>query len=181
VAVLAEGPVGLMATAGARLRGAGSIIGVESVPHRQELARRYGADEIVDFSKEDVVERIMELTGGDGVDTAIEALGADVTFQTCIKVTKPGGTISITGYFGEGEFVHIPRVAWGVGMADKTIATGLCPGGRLRMDRLLRILEGQRVDPTHMTSHRFDFDEMPRAFEVMDRKLEDVVKPLISF
>jgi isopropanol dehydrogenase (NADP+) len=66
-------------------------------------------------------------------------------------------------------------------MADKTIATGLCPGGRLRMDRLLRILEGQRVDPTAMTSHRFDFDEMPRAFEVMDRKLENVVKPLISF
>jgi len=181
VAVLAEGPVGLMATAGAKLRGAGQIIGVESVPHRQELARRYGADEIVDFTKEDVVERIMALTDGEGVDTAIEALGADVTFQTCVKVTKPGGTISITGYFGEGEFVHIPRIAWGVGMADKTIATGLCPGGRLRMDRLLRVLEGQRVDPTPMTSHRFDFDEMPRAFEVMDHKLEDVVKPLISF
>ena len=149
--------------------------------HRQQLARSYGADEIVDFSKEDVVERIMEMTDGEGVDTAIEALGADVTFQTCVKITKPGGTISITGYFGEGEFVHIPRIAWGVGMADKTIATGLCPGGRLRMDRLLRILEGKRVDPTPMTSHRFGFDEMPRAFEVMDHKLEDVVKPLISF
>jgi threonine dehydrogenase-like Zn-dependent dehydrogenase len=181
VAVLAEGPVGMMATAGAKLRGAGQIIGVESIPHRQQLARSYGADEIVDFSKEDVVERIMEMTDGEGVDTAIEALGADVTFQTCVKITKPGGTISITGYFGEGEFVHIPRIAWGVGMADKTIATGLCPGGRLRMDRLLRILEGKRVDPTPMTSHRFSFDEMPRAFEVMDHKLEDVVKPLISF
>ena len=181
VAVLAEGPVGMMATAGAKLRGAGQIIGVESIPHRQQLARGYGADDIVDFSKEDVVERIMEMTDGEGVDTAIEALGADVTFQTCVKITKPGGTISITGYFGEGEFVHIPRIAWGVGMADKTIATGLCPGGRLRMDRLLRILEGKRVDPTPMTSHRFSFDEMPRAFEVMDHKLENVVKPLISF
>ncbi|MBO0835191.1 MAG: NAD(P)-dependent alcohol dehydrogenase [Actinobacteria bacterium] len=181
VAVLAEGPVGLMATAGAKLRGAGQIIGVESVPDRQELARTYGADEIVDFTKVDVVERIMELTDGEGVDTAIEALGADSTFQTCVKVTKPGGTISITGYFGEGEFVRIPRVEWGVGMADKTIATGLCPGGRLRMDRLLRVLEAKRVDPTHMTSHRFGFDEMPRAFDVMERKLENVVKPLISF
>jgi threonine dehydrogenase-like Zn-dependent dehydrogenase len=181
VAVLAQGPVGLMATAGARLRGAGLIIGVDSVPSRQKLARIYGADEIVDFSREDVVGRVMELTGGEGVDTAIEALGNDATFQTAIKITKPGGTISNAGYFGEGEFIHIPREEWGVGMADKTIATGLCPGGRLRMERLLRVLEADRVDPTQMTTHTFPFDEMERAFEVMDKKLDDVVKPLIVF
>ncbi|MGZ3584845.1 MAG: NAD(P)-dependent alcohol dehydrogenase [Ktedonobacterales bacterium] len=181
VAVFAEGPVGLMATAGAKLRGAGLIIGVEAVPKRQELARQYGADVIVDFTKEDAVARILALTGGIGVDTAIEALGADSTFQNCIKVTKPGGVISNTGYHGEGEFVHIPRVEWGVGMAEKTIATGLCPGGRLRMERLLRILEMKRVDPTAMTSHTFTFDDMERAFEVMDKKLDGVIKPLITF
>ncbi|MET8772223.1 NAD(P)-dependent alcohol dehydrogenase [Streptomyces sp. NPDC004658] len=181
VAVLAQGPVGLMATAGARLRGAGLVIGVEAVPSRQKLARTYGADEIVDFTREDVVERILELTGGHGVDTAIEALGADVTFQTAVKVTKPGGTISNTGYFGEGEFVSIPRVEWGVGMADKTIASGLCPGGRLRMERLLRVVENGRVDPSHLTTHEFSFDDMERAFEVADKKLEDVVKVMISF
>lgn len=181
VAVLAQGPVGLMCTVGARLRGAGLIIGIESVPSRQKLAQMYGADEIVDFTREDVVERVHELTGGEGVDTAIEALGADATFQTAVKIIKPGGTVSNTGYFGEGEFVRIPRVEWGVGMADKTIATGLCPGGRLRMQRLLRVLEGGRVDPTHMTTHTFHFDEMERAFEVMDKKLEDVVKTLITF
>ncbi|MEU1543653.1 NAD(P)-dependent alcohol dehydrogenase [Actinacidiphila glaucinigra] len=181
VAVLAQGPVGLMATVGARFRGAGRVIGVESVPSRQKLAREYGADEIVDFTSEDVVERIHELTGGQGVDTAIEALGADITFQTAVKVTKPGGTVSVIGYFGEGEFVRIPRVEWGVGMADKTIATGLCPGGRLRMERLLRVLEAERLDPTPMTTHTFHFDDMERAFEVADKKLEDVVKVLITF
>jgi threonine dehydrogenase-like Zn-dependent dehydrogenase len=93
------------------------------------------------------------LTGGLGVDTAIEALGADTTFQNCVRVTKPGGTISNIGYHGAGEFVHLPRVEWGVGMAEKTIATGLCPGGRLRMERLLRLLEMKRVDPTLMTTH----------------------------
>jgi isopropanol dehydrogenase (NADP+) len=180
VAVFALGPVGLMATAGARLRGAGCVIGIESVPNRQKLGSLYGADEIVDFTREDVVERIMQLTDGEGVDTAIEALGQDATFQSAVTVTKPGGTISNIGYFGEGEFVRIPRVAWGVGMADKTIATGLCPGGRLRMQRLLRVLERGHVDPTQMTTHRFDFDEMPRAFEVSDRKLDDVVKVLVS-
>jgi isopropanol dehydrogenase (NADP+) len=123
----------------------------------------------------------MELTHGEGVDTAIEALGTDATFQTAVKITKPGGTISVVGYFGEGEFVRIPRIEWGVGMADKTIATGLCPGGRLRMGRLLRVLEAKRVDPTRMTTHTFPFDEMERAFEVADPKLEDVVKVLIRF
>ncbi|MBP2324596.1 threonine dehydrogenase-like Zn-dependent dehydrogenase [Kibdelosporangium banguiense] len=181
VAVLAQGPVGLMATAGAKLRGAGLIIGVESVPNRQVLARTYGVDAIVDFTKEDVVDRILDLTRGEGVDTAIEALGADITFQTAVKITKPGGTVSNTGYFGDGEFVHIPRLDWGVGMADKTIATGLCPGGRLRMERLLRVLETKRVDPTLMTTHTFRFDAVEQAFEVYDKKLDDVIKPLIVF
>jgi isopropanol dehydrogenase (NADP+) len=181
VAVMAQGPVGLMSTAGARLRGAGLIIGVESVPGRQHLARIYGADEIVDFAAEDVVARIKELTDGEGVDTSIEALGADVTFQAAVKATKPGGTVSNTGYFGEGEFVHIPRVEWGVGMADKTITTGLCPGGRLRMERLLRVLETGRVDPTLMTTHTFAFDDMEEAFDVFGRREENVVKPLITF
>jgi threonine dehydrogenase-like Zn-dependent dehydrogenase len=181
VAIFAEGPVGLMATVGAKLRGAGLIIGVETVAKRQDLARQYGADVIVDFSREDPVERILALTGGIGVDTAIEALGADGTFQNCVRVTKPGGTISNIGYHGEGEFVHLPRVEWGVGMAEKTITTGLCPGGRLRMERLLRLLQMKRVDPTLMTTHTLAFADMDRAFEVMDKKLDGVLKPLIVF
>ncbi len=173
--------MGLMASVGAKMRGAALIIGVETVPRRQELARTYGADIIADFSKEDVVQRILDLTGGQGVDTAIEALGAEITFQNAVKVTKAGGTISNIGYHGHGDFVQLPRVEWGVGMAEKTITTGLCPGGRLRMSRLLHVLEMKRVDPTLMTTHTFPFDEMERAFEIMDKKLDGVLKPLITF
>lgn len=181
VAIFAQGPVGLMATAGARLRGAGLIVAVETDPRRAQLAREYGANLVIDFRKEDPVARILAETGGAGVDAAIEALGADTSFEQCVAVTKPGGTISNVGYHGSGEFVSIPRVAWGVGMADKTIRTGLCPGGRLRMEHLLRVLEQGLVDPTKLTTHTFDFDEMPRAFEVMDKKLDGVLKPLIRF
>ncbi len=181
VAVFAQGPVGLMATAGARLRGAGLIIAVESIPRRQELSRFYGADVIVDPTKENVVERILELTGGIGVDSAIEALGAEITLQQAVEVTKPGGTISNCGYHGHGDYIRIPRLAWGVGMAEKSIKTGLCPGGRLRLERLLRVIETKRVDPTRMTTHRFSFQELDRAFEVMDKKLDGVIKPLIEF
>jgi threonine dehydrogenase-like Zn-dependent dehydrogenase len=181
VAVFALGPVGLMSVAGARMLGAGLIIGVDSVARRQELARSYGADVTVDFEKEDAVARIMDLTGGEGVDSAIEALGGDLSFQNAIRVTKPGGTISNAGYHGKGEFVHIPRIEWGVGMAEKTIRTGLCPGGRLRMERLLRLLQGGRVDPTRLTTHTFRFDELERAFGMMERKLDGIIKPLILF
>ncbi len=66
-------------------------------------------------------------------------------------------------------------------MADKMIAAGFCLGGRSRMERLLRLLESQRVDPTHLTTHTFGFDEMEQAFEVSDKKLDDVVKVLINF
>ena len=181
VAVFALGPVGLMSVAGARMLGAGLIIGVDSVAQRQELARSYGADVTVDFEKEDAVARIMELTGGEGVDSAIEALGGDLSFQNAIRVTKPGGTISNAGYHGKGEFVHVPRLEWGVGMAEKTIRTGLCPGGRLRMERLLRLLQGGRVDPTRLTTHTMRFEELERAFEMMERKLDGIIKPLILF
>ncbi|HEU0278103.1 MAG TPA: NAD(P)-dependent alcohol dehydrogenase [Rhodanobacteraceae bacterium] len=181
VAVFAAGPVGLMAIAGARLLGAGLVIAVESVPPRQELARFYGADVIVDHTREDAVARILELTDGVGVDSAIEALGSEATLQNCIRVTKPGGTISNAGYHGHGDFVAIPRLAWGVGMAEKTLRTGLCPGGSLRMQRLLRVLQAGRVDPTRMTTHTFTFDELPQAFELMDKKLDGVIKPLITF
>ena len=181
VAIFAQGPVGLMATVGAKLRGAGLVIAMDSVPARQELARFYGADVIVDNSKVDVVEAILALTGGVGVDSAIEALGADITFQNAIAVTKPGGTISNIGDHGEGDFVHIPRVAWGVGMAEKTITTALCPGGSLRMNRLLRLLEMKRVDPTRMTTHTFPFEQLETAFDIMEKKRDGVIKPLITF
>ena len=181
VAVFALGPVGLMATAGAKFKGAGTIIGVDSVPARQKLSRFYGADLTLDPSEEDAVAKILDLTDGAGVDSAIEALGAEVTFQNAIKVTKAGGTISNIGYHGKGDFVGIPRVAWGVGMAEKTIKTSLCPGGRLRLTRLLRLLENKKIDPTKMTTHTFKFDQADRAFEIMDKKLDGVIKPLIRF
>jgi threonine dehydrogenase-like Zn-dependent dehydrogenase len=66
-------------------------------------------------------------------------------------------------------------------MAEKDIVTSLCPGGRLRLRRLLRLLESGKVDPTRMTTHRFDFDDIDEAFHLMDTKEEGIIKPLIDF
>jgi threonine dehydrogenase-like Zn-dependent dehydrogenase len=181
VAVFAQGAVGLMATVGARLLGAGLVIAVEAVPKRKELARHFGADVVVDFREKDPVQAILDLTNGEGVDSAIEALGSEATFEACVKVTRPGGTISNVGYHGHGDFLQIPRLAWGVGMGDKTIRTGLCPGGKERMKRLLRLLETCRVDPTPLTTHQFKFSELDKAFHMMETKDDGIIKPLILF
>jgi len=181
VAVFAQGPVGLMATAGAQLLGAGRIFAIETDPKRQDLARAYGADVVVDFEQEDPMQVIMDHTKGVGVDAAIEALGTEETFKQCVEAVKPGGTVSNVGYHGHGDEVPIPREEWGVGMAEKEIATALCPGGRLRLRRLLRLLETDRVDPTHLTTHEFAFENVDEAFELMESKEDGVIKPLVSF
>lgn len=72
-------------------------------------------------------------------------------------------------------------MAWGVGMSDKTIRTALCPGGAERMSRLLRLLDNERVDPAPLTTHRFNFDDIEKAFHLMESKEEGMIKPLIAF
>ncbi|QDT02154.1 NADP-dependent isopropanol dehydrogenase [Rubripirellula lacrimiformis] len=181
VVIFAQGPVGLMATVGARLLGAGLVIGVDGVAKRLEMSRHFGADVTLDYTQVDPLEEIRKLTGGVGVDSAIECLGGQTTFEACVKATRPGGTISVAGYFGHGDSVDIPRVEWGVGMSDKVIRTGLCPGGNVRMSRLLGLIERGRVDPSPLTTHKFAFDDVDKALHLMETKEDGVLKPLIVF
>ena len=181
-AVFAQGAVGLSATIGLTLLGASRIFAVESIPGRQELSRRYGATDVVDFSQGDAVEQIMDLTGGEGVDAAIEAFGFPKTWESCIRVTKAGGRISNIGYHGEvAEPLPVPLDAFGLGMADKSIHSGLCPGGNDRMQRLFALTLTGRFDPTLMTTHRLPFDDVQRGFEMMRDKEDGIIKPLITF
>ena len=179
--VFGMGPVGLMAIAGTRLLGAGLVIAVDCVPSRLKLAREYGADITIDFQKQDPIAEILRLTGGQGADAAMDALGSQITFENCFKVTRPGGTISNIGYFGHGEYVKIPRLEWGVGMGEKTIKTLLCPGGSERMGRLMRLILSGRVDPTKLSSHHFGFADVGKALEMMTSKADGILKPVIHF
>lgn len=181
VAVFGAGPVGLMAIAAAKLLGAGYVIAVEYDGKRQDFARYYGANDVVGIPSLDPATEILKRTAGKGVDSAIEALGSPETFASCVKATRPGGTISNVGYHGHGETVPIPRLEWGVGMAEKTIRTVLCPGGRVRMERMLRLLQRRRIDPSPLTTHRFPFSDVERAFHMMAKKEDGIIKPLILF
>ncbi|MFI0396935.1 NAD(P)-dependent alcohol dehydrogenase [Paracoccus jiaweipingae] len=181
-AVFGCGPVGLMAVAGARMLGAGLLIAVDGDDRRLKLAQEeYGADIGINFTKTDPISKIMELTNGRGVDSAIEAVGSQATFEGCIKATCPGGTISNIGYHGSGDNVKIPLAEWGVGMSNKTIMSGLCEGGSARMGRLMTLLRNGRVDPTKMSTHHFDFKDVDKALKLMDSKEDGIIKPVIHF
>jgi threonine dehydrogenase-like Zn-dependent dehydrogenase len=178
VAVFAQGPIGLCATAGARLMGATTIIGVDAVPARMEAARRLGADHVVDFRAEDPVDAIMRLTDGRGVDVAIEALGTQATFEACLRVLRPGGTLSSLGVYSSD--LTIPLGAFAAGLGDHRIVTTLCPGGKERMRRLMGVIASDRVDLRPMVTHRFKLDQIEEAYELFANQRDGVLKVAIT-
>jgi threonine dehydrogenase-like Zn-dependent dehydrogenase len=178
VAVFAQGPIGLCATAGARLMGASTIIAVDRLPERLAMAKRLGADHLVDFSRGDPVARIMELTDGRGVDVAIEALGTQATFEACLRVLRPGGTLSSLGVYSSD--LHIPLGAFAAGLGDHTIVTSLCPGGKERMRRLMAVIESSRIDLGAMVTHRFKLDDIEAAYDLFSHQRDQVLKVAVT-
>lgn len=178
VAVFAQGPIGLCATVGAKLMGATRIIAVESVPARQAIARQLGADEIVDFAKVDAAKEIMRLTDGRGVDVAIEALGRQATFEAALRSLRPGGTLSSLGVYSSD--LTIPLDAFGAGLADLSIVTTLCPGGKERMTRLMDVIASARTDLRPLVTHRFKLDDVVAAYDLFSHQRDGVLKVAIT-
>jgi alcohol dehydrogenase len=178
VAIFAQGPIGLCATAGAKLMGATTIIGVESVPERIAMARSMGADHVVDFRTVDPVSEIMKLTNGRGVDVAIEALGLPETFEAALRVLRPGGTLSSLGVYSSD--LRIPLSAFTAGLGDHKIITTLCPGGKERMRRLMEVVGSGRIDTRPLVTHRFKLDEIEAAYELFAHQRDGVLKVAIT-
>lgn len=174
VAVFAQGPIGLCATAGARLRGAGTIIAVDGVDERLAMAKSLGADITLDFRKVDVVAEILKLTGGRGVDASIEALGLQTTFESALRVLKPGGTLSSLGVYSEN--LTIPLDAFSAGLGDNRIVTSLCPGGKERMRRLMQIIAAGRLDLGPLVTHRYALEDIVDAYELFSHQRDGVLK-----
>ena len=178
VAIFAQGPIGLCATAGARLRGAGMIIVVDGVDARLDIARQMGADVTLNFKQTDVVEEILRLTGGRGVDASIEALGQQSTFESALRVLKPGGTLSSLGVYSAD--LTIPLGAFHAGLGDHKIVTSLCPGGKERMRRLLNVVASGRVDLAPLVTHHYALDDITNAYELFANQRDGVLKVAIK-
>ena len=176
VAVFAEGPLGLCATAGARLSGASLIIAVDSVPARLEMARRMGADVALNFKEHDVVAEIKKRTGG-GVDVAIEALGQQATFENALRCLRPGGTLSSLGVYS--GHLTMPLDAIAAGLADQSILTTLCPGGKERMRRLMSVVQAKRFPFRELVTHSFPLDRIVEAYDLFGHQRDGVLKVAI--
>lgn len=178
VAVFAQGPIGLCATAGAKLKGASLIIAVESDPVRTEVSKRMGADIVLNHTKTDVVAEIRRLTGGEGVDVAIEALGTQATFEGALRVLRAGGTLSSLGVYS-GKLA-VPVEPFAAGLGDQKIITTLCPGGKERMRRLMELVRHGRLDLGPLLTHTFSLDQITEAYKLFGERRDGVIKVAIK-
>lgn len=174
VVVFAQGPIGLCATAGARLLGASTIIAVDGNDHRLEMARKFGADATLNFNRCDVVDEVFKLTGGKGADSSIECLGLPLTFEQSMKVLKPGGTLSSLGVYSDD--VKIPLSAFAAGLGDHKINTALCPGGKERMRRLMNVIAAGRADFGALVTHHYKLDDIVAAYDLFANQRDGVLK-----
>jgi alcohol dehydrogenase len=178
VAVFAQGPIGLCATVGAKLSGATRILTVDAVPERLAMSEVLGADVTINYKERDPVAAILEATDGRGVDVAIEALGTQATFENCLRVLRPGGTLSSLGVYS-GKLT-LPLDAFAAGLGDHTVVTTLCPGGKERMRRLMNVLASTRADLRPLVTHRFPLDRIEEAYDLFASQRDGVLKVAIT-
>jgi threonine dehydrogenase-like Zn-dependent dehydrogenase len=176
VVVFAQGPIGLCATAGAKLLGASFIIGIDSDPVRMRMSKQMGANVVLDPKQCDVAAEVKRLTGG-GADVSIEALGMQETFEGALRCLRPGGTLSSLGVYS-GKLA-VPYDAFAAGIGDYKILTSLCPGGKERMRRLMGMVQSGRFDPTPLITHRFSLDQIIEAYELFGSRRDGVLKVAI--
>lgn len=180
VLVIGIGPVGLMAVAGAALRGASRIIAVGTRPNCVEVAKKFGATDFVSYKNGTIEEQVLAMTGGKGVDRVVIAGGTVKTFESAVKSLKAGGKIGNVNYLGSGDFITVPRVEWGVGMGHKQINGGLMPGGRLRMEKLGALISAKKIDVSLLCTHVFHgWEHIPEALQLMKDKPAALIKPVV--
>jgi threonine dehydrogenase-like Zn-dependent dehydrogenase len=173
VVVFAQGPIGLCASIGAKLRGAALVIGVDGDERRLAMAKQFGVDVTLDYRATDVLAEVKRLTSG-GADVAIEALGLQETFESALRSLRPGGTLSSLGVYS-GK-LQVPYDAFGAGLADNKIVTTLCPGGKDRMRRLIEMVRGKKIDLRPMLTHSFPLDAIKDAYAFFGERREGVMK-----
>jgi alcohol dehydrogenase len=175
VAIVGSGPVGLAALLTARFHSPAQIIMIDIDDHRLAVARRFGATASVNSRRGDAVPQVMALTGGRGVDTAIEAVGLPATFTLCEDIVAPGGTIANVGVHGCKVELHLERL-WS---HNVTITTGLVD--TVSIPLLLKTVHSKRIDASQLITHRFRFDQILQAYETFGHAADtQALKVIIS-
>lgn len=177
VAVFAQGPLGLCATAGARLLGAGLIVAVDAIPERLAMAKRLGATITLSPAEGDVPRRVREMTDGRGVDVAIEAVGTQATFEMAVKSCRVGGAVGSLGVYGGIKALSLPVT---VNFYHRRIVTTMCPSGSERLRRMLEIVRYGRMDLTPLYTHRMPLSRMEEAYRLFMEDKKSVLKIAVT-
>lgn len=182
VVVMGIGPIGLMAVEGARHLGAARIIAVGSRPVCVELAKEFGATDVIGYRDGDVVEAVLAMTGGVGADSVILCGGGDEVFSQAVDMVRYGiGTVSNVNYYGGTGSLEFPKFSGGRGMAGKTIHTQLAKGGRVRIERLMKMVRYGRIQPQKLVTHRlYGLDNVEKALYLMKDKPQDLIKVMVK-
>ena len=163
VAVVGAGPIGLSAIMGARLFSPSHIVAIDLADTRLEAAKQFGADIVVNNSREDAVAIVAGLTGGLGADVSIEAVGVPATFELATQLARPGGHIANIGVHGEPATLHLEQL-WS---RNVTITTGLVD--TYTTPTLLRLVTSNQVDAARFVTHHFTLDQFEEAYDVFGR------------
>jgi alcohol dehydrogenase len=166
VAVVGAGPIGLSAISGARLFSPSMVIAIDMASTRLEAAKQFGADVVINNSEQDPIAAVLELTGGLGVDVAIEAVGVPATFELAADLVRPVGRVANIGVHGKPVTLHLERL-W---TRDVTITTGLVD--TYATPTLLRLLTSGQINAERFVTHRFGFDDFIEAYDVFARANE---------
>jgi alcohol dehydrogenase len=160
VAIVGAGPIGLAAVMTAKLFTPARIVVIDLDDGRLAKAREFGADVTINNGSEDAVKRVFELTGGLGADVAIEAVGVPATFELAAELIRAGGTLANVGVHGKPATLHLEKL-W---IKDVTITTGLVDTRTI--PQLLSLIQGGRLNPTVLSTHRFSMDQAMEAYDV---------------
>ncbi|MDT3445478.1 MULTISPECIES: zinc-binding dehydrogenase [unclassified Pseudofrankia] len=150
----------MSAISGARLFSPSHVIAIDLVTSRLDAAKRFGADLVVNNGEQDPRDLVLELTGGLGVDVAIEAVGIPATFELAADLIRPGGRVANIGVHGKPATLHLERL-W---TRDVTIVTGLVD--TYSTPTLLRLLTSRQINAARFVTHHFPLDDFLRAYDV---------------
>ena len=162
VAIVGAGPVGLAALLTAQFYSPASIVMIDLDDKRLDVARAFGATALINSTDGGAVQRVMDLTAGQGVDVAIEAVGVPATFDICQAILAPGGRLANVGVHGVAVALHLEKL-WD---RNITITTRLVDTTTTPM--LLKVVGSGRLQPRKLVTHRFALDDIMQAYETFE-------------
>jgi alcohol dehydrogenase len=167
VAIVGAGPIGLATLLTAQFYTPAEIIMIDLDENRLEVAKSFGATQTINSSTENVVEKILSLTNGTGVDVAIEAVGIPATFEMCEAIIGPGGHIANIGVHGKSASLHLETL-WAKNI---TITTRLVDTVSTPM--LFKTVQSKKIQPRKLITHRFKLEEIVKAYDTFSRASEE--------